>query len=163
MHVHVDELGAERAAERRGQVARLHAERHRRAGVVDLEVGQVVRAGVEVRTRSGRRSCPARCRRPSGRSLSKISVPLTTSLTTVRTACAVPPSGAVLVTTRTLLPSAAGIVTRERCRSRRPSADACVVRCCVGRHVGDVDLRAGNRGAGDDDRVGGAPSCRPAR
>ena len=104
VHVDVNELGAEWAAEGRRQVAGLDPERNRAAGVVDLEIGQVVRAGVEVRRR--RVDVVARAVVVAGQDRAvEEQRAWTTSLTTVRTTWAVPPFGAVLVTTRTLLPT----------------------------------------------------------
>src|SRR5258708_3106953 len=48
VHVDVDQLCADGRTERRREVARLNAERDRGAGVVDLELLEVERAGVEV-------------------------------------------------------------------------------------------------------------------
>ena len=124
VHVDVDELRAERAAEGRRQVARLDAEDDV-AAAVDRP-GSRCRSnapGVEVVGRSDRRSCPGRCRRRSGRSTSSSTRARRRSR---RRRCAwrarSPPLGLTATTLSTVVPAG----DRRRATLKEPSAPAVV-------------------------------------
>ena len=133
VHVDVDELRAERAAEGRRQVARPSAGRSRRSRRRRPGTPGCRRRPAGSCPRSDRRSCRARCRRCSDRCTSRSSVPGTKSKTTERCTCAVPPLALTATTLRTVVPpvtgdgDAEGACPRRRWSSRSswPSSRPC--------------------------------------